>query len=601
MDPASGDYHLQERSLCVDNGDPDAEFTDTDGTRNDVGAFTRPRTPHAAVVNLSVDGPNRWRLTENSPHYVWDLIGFDAGGQQAIEVEMGTDNDWTTAETWATSVIATCDSSLIYAGPPLADAQDYVVRIRARGAEDWGAWAYEGFRTNGLPVPPQAAFPTANTSVNPRMLQLRVAVDADPDGDSLTCEFVVAETPDLSIIVVGSTHRLLGAAVVSSDTLAELTLGREYWWSARLSDDVEATAWAPPIPFTTTSGSITVPVDQPTIQDGIDAMATGDTIWVEMGDYTENLNFRGRGVAVVSLVGPEQTILRPLDVAVATVSFPRENRVSVLSGFTITGSETFAVTGTTARPRLIGNVFDGNIGAVTLYGCTDPLLERNTFRNTGIESQSHAAVWLDNCVRAIITRNVSHSGRSAGDFYLTRSDGEITNNTIEVGRGFGIYVRWDIVAVYNNIVVGAPHVGIYQHASANVTAITDYNCAFGNAKDYRDVTPGPGSVYADPRFVDPENGDFRLADGSPCVDAGHPDPRYNDPDGSRNDIGALPHVSGLAAKVSDDVNRDGDIDIRDAVHLIDRNVRAADSAVTIGTQRERIRALLQRLWRPSPH
>ncbi|HWO57828.1 MAG TPA: Ig-like domain-containing protein [bacterium] len=598
VDPAAGDYRLQERSLCVDNGDPDAQFKDADGTRNDVGAFARTRIPHAAVANLRVDVLNPWRLTEESPRFVWDLIGFDAGGQQAIEVEVGTDNDWTVAETWAPGVMATGESSLIYSGPPLADAQDYVVRVRARGVEDWGAWAYQGFRANGLPPPPRIVFPVANTLVNPRMLQLRVAVDADPDGDSLTCEFVVAETPDLSIIVAGSTHRLLSAAIVASDTLAELSLDRVYWWSARLSDDVEATAWTPPIPFITTSGSITVPVDQPTIQDGIDAMATGDTIWVETGDYAENLNFRGRGLAVLSLAGPEQTILRPLDASAATVAFPRENQTSVLAGFTITGSETFAVTGTIAHPRLIGNIFDGNIGAVKLNGCTDPLLEKNLFRNNGVESQSHAAVWLDNCVRAIITRNVSHRGHSAGDFYLTYSDGEITNNTIEVGRGFGIYVRWGIVAVYNNIVVRAPYVGIYQHASANVTAITDYNCAFGNAKDYRDVTPGPGSVYADPQFVDPENGDFRLADSSPCIDAGHPDPRYNDPDGSRNDIGALPHVPGLAAQLSVDLNFDGIIDIRDAVQLIDRHVRAANSTVATGAQRERIRALLQRLLCP---
>lgn len=31
---------------------------------------------------------------------------------------------------------------------------------------------------------------------------------------------------------------------------------------------------------------------------------------------------------------------------------------------------------------------------------------------------------------------------------------------------------------------------------------------------------GPGNISADPRFVDPEAGDYRLAEGSPCVDAG---------------------------------------------------------------------------------
>jgi hypothetical protein len=70
--------------------------------------------------------------------------------------------------------------------------------------------------------------------------------------------------------------------------------------------------------------------------------------------------------------------------------------------------------------------------------------------------------------------------------------------------------------------------------------------------------PGAGSEFdgvydscidADPLFADGENGDFHLAwdnyptedaTKSPCIDSGHPHPQYNDPDGSRNDMGALP-------------------------------------------------------------
>lgn len=51
---------------------------------------------------------------------------------------------------------------------------------------------------------------------------------------------------------------------------------------------------------------------------------------------------------------------------------------------------------------------------------------------------------------------------------------------------------------------------------------------------------GENSVSGDPLFKDPSNGDFRLQTGSPCIDSGHPDPVYNDPDGTRNDPGAFP-------------------------------------------------------------
>jgi hypothetical protein len=33
--------------------------------------------------------------------------------------------------------------------------------------------------------------------------------------------------------------------------------------------------------------------------------------------------------------------------------------------------------------------------------------------------------------------------------------------------------------------------------------------------------PGTGNIDADPLFVDPDNGDYHLQAGSPCIDAGH--------------------------------------------------------------------------------
>jgi len=46
-----------------------------------------------------------------------------------------------------------------------------------------------------------------------------------------------------------------------------------------------------------------------------------------------------------------------------------------------------------------------------------------------------------------------------------------------------------------------------------------------------------GSIIADPKFTDSANGDFTLQATSPAINAGPPDPQYNDRDGTRNDIG----------------------------------------------------------------
>lgn len=36
------DYHLQEDSPCRNAGNPDAEYNDADGARNDIGAYGGP-------------------------------------------------------------------------------------------------------------------------------------------------------------------------------------------------------------------------------------------------------------------------------------------------------------------------------------------------------------------------------------------------------------------------------------------------------------------------------------------------------------------------------------------------------------------------------
>jgi hypothetical protein len=80
----------------------------------------------------------------------------------------------------------------------------------------------------------------------------------------------------------------------------------------------------------------------------------------------------------------------------------------------------------------------------------------------------------------------------------------------------------------------------------------DYNDVWNNTGgDYFDVTPGPHDISADPLLVDPTNGDYHLAPGSPCIDAGDPlnypptdfegDPR---PNGVAPDIGVDEFLAG---------------------------------------------------------
>ena len=59
--------------------------------------------------------------------------------------------------------------------------------------------------------------------------------------------------------------------------------------------------------------------------------------------------------------------------------------------------------------------------------------------------------------------------------------------------------------------------------------------------------PGTGEINEDPELADPDSGDYRLTEPSPCIDAGNPHIAFFDPDQTRNDMGAFYFHQGLAS------------------------------------------------------
>jgi len=133
------------------------------------------------------------------------------------------------------------------------------------------------------------------------------------------------------------------------------------------------------------------------------------------------------------------------------------------------------------------------------------------------------------------------NGNLSGAIFGPDAAVEFINNTVvaapaAVGRGIAVNGRQGS-GCYNNIVVGYS-VGFFLEESP----VIDYNCTFGN-QGYNGP-PGTGGAHAlqaDPLFDAQGATGYELLSNSPCIDAGHPDAQYNDPDGSRSDIGALPY------------------------------------------------------------
>lgn len=128
---------------------------------------------------------------------------------------------------------------------------------------------------------------------------------------------------------------------------------------------------------------------------------------------------------------------------------------------------------------------------------------------------------------------VLHGG---GITYTANSKPVIKNNIIAYNNGYGIRTN-----SYNN------------------TALCEYNNVYANNIDYSATEPGEGSLSLDPLFKNTSLKDYRLLKRSPCIDSGSPDTAYNDPDGTRNDIGTFPYcdivitvsVNSIPAKVTE--------------------------------------------------
>jgi parallel beta-helix repeat protein len=119
------------------------------------------------------------------------------------------------------------------------------------------------------------------------------------------------------------------------------------------------------------------------------------------------------------------------------------------------------------------------------------------------------------------------------------SDFNLVNNVFAGNGQDAIFLHDSTTAVIkNNIIVNNAGFGINGMESAS--ASIDYNNVWGNAEDsFESFSVAGNNISEDPQFVNSDSGEFHLQAGSPCIDTGDPDPKFNDPDGSRNDMGVF--------------------------------------------------------------
>lgn len=336
------------------------------------------------------------------------------------------------------------------------------------------------------------------------------------------------------------------------------------------------------------------------IQAAIQAAAPGDRVLVAAGTYHERLDFLGKPIEVIGVLGAGATVL-DADFAGIAVSFLNgEGAGSVLRGFTVTGGS--------------GGFGPGGVvtnGAPLLEGC---IIENNRGR---LGAGVHGNATLVDCVVRGNISSLNHGGGLWGAPHLVRC--QVEGNTANAADGGGLYVTGGAALLEDCRIVrnrsaqtGGKGGGICVHSSGSVTLVrcviagnhasaglftaagggvfaggpttldrctladntlsgnTEQGAAvwgaatitnsivWGHAPDplvgvasvaYCDVeggAPGPGNIDLDPLLWAPSLLDFQLQPGSPCIDAADPG-AAPDPDGSRADMGARPFAATYVA------------------------------------------------------
>jgi len=359
--------------------------------------------------------------------------------------------------------------------------------------------------------------------------------------------------------------------------------------------------WAAAVQPTT----IRVPQDYSEIQSAINAAQDGDTILVSRGRYTENINFRGKGIILTSyfifsndLKDIDSTIIdgsEPIDPDTASCvlmykpnqSFSDDSSAALI-GFTLTGGKGTAWN----DEHNLGSYYREGGGILIQYWAPrirfNIIKDNEAYDKTGLASAGGGAIRCGDGNPLIENNLILHNrGRYGAGIVFNYSGGVIRNNVIaenyggEDYAGGGLWIlanRFDnkIKVIENNTIINNSSIlaggGIFLWSGSG--NYVRNNIVWGNTAPanpqirvqgssaqiiYNDVEggyTGEGNINLDPDFI--QTG-YYLSDTSPCIDAGKDSLVFNDIEDPmnpgfalwpskgtiRNDIGAFggPHCA----------------------------------------------------------
>jgi hypothetical protein len=222
----------------------------------------------------------------------------------------------------------------------------------------------------------------------------------------------------------------------------------------------------------------------------------------------------------------------------------------------------------------------------------------------GVFCKNSNPIFIQSEISDNISRGESHWDPGGGGMYLDDSNPILKNVLIHnniaeyndstsshpeymYGNGGGIYVNGSSYPSLTNVTISGNTAvdggGMYLSSASNSNIINTiiwnnspesiylYNVSSEpniTNSDIQDGWEGEGNIDTNPLFADPENGDYTLQVGSPCIDAGTFIEEL-DFCGSSPDMGAYEYITEGCEECSDniegDTNFDGSVNILDII------------------------------------
>jgi predicted outer membrane repeat protein len=324
--------------------------------------------------------------------------------------------------------------------------------------------------------------------------------------------------------------------------------------------------------------TIDIPMDYPTIGEGIENASSGDTVLVDDGTYYETIDLQGKAIVLLSRNGPLRTVIDGNN-AGSVISIKTGEPLScVVDGFTIrNGSGTGGFLDTRggglyivdASPTIRGNILSDNSvkekgGGIYCSAASPELLHNVIHHNTCIfgrgagiacEAQSNPLIF-GNVIRENTDKNTAFEGGGisvensepilvnniimgnraphGGGVYLYNSSIQLLNNTIAENEatsyfGGGVYVNECAPVIKHNVLSNnrANH-GAGVYADIDGFPVFIHNLFWNNDNDDTyGCEPGEDDLFDDPLFTGGPFGEFYLSQikagqsmNSPCLDYG---------------------------------------------------------------------------------